>query len=99
MSDATSSPPPRAAELGFTRVRPLLFGRSRIYPTSAGGTGRGHRYDPRIQLTPSPTLPRLRGREHTELAAPAHDPAGSMPFDLSTSAAAGLVNALSKAFA
>src|SRR5262245_30965185 len=35
-------PPPLAPELGFTRVRPLLIGRSRIYPTSAGGIGRGH---------------------------------------------------------
>src|SRR5262245_57024091 len=35
-------PSPACTELGFTRVRPALIGRSRIYPTSAGGIGRGH---------------------------------------------------------
>src|SRR5262249_8688238 len=34
-------PPPLATELGFTRVRSPLSGRSQINPTSAGGLGRG----------------------------------------------------------
>src|SRR5262249_50062470 len=51
--DATASPrarripSPACTELGFTRVRPALVGRSRIYPTSAGGLGRGHATRPR----------------------------------------------------
>jgi len=58
-------PPPLAAELGFTRVRPRITCRSRINPTSAGGLGRGHATNVEGQcktihvhkLTPSPTLP------------------------------------------
>src|SRR5262245_41061297 len=42
---------------GLPEFGHLLTGRSRINPTSAGGTGRGHttRF---VLTTPSPTLPR-----------------------------------------
>src|SRR5262249_20230408 len=65
-------PPPLAAELGFTRVRPVLIGRSRIYPTSAGGIGRGHATTTigsaqRFMCTRSPPPP-LAGEGQTEFA-------------------------------
>src|SRR5262249_2426928 len=81
-ASSVHSLPPLAAELGFTRVRPVLVGGSRIYPTSAGGIGRGHatrsrghakRFICTRSLTPSPT-PRNRGREQTEFAARADSP-------------------------
>src|SRR5262249_58851550 len=73
--DATASPharcvpSPACTELGFTRVRPALIGRSRIYPTSAGGLGRGHATRSRglakrftcARLTPPPPPPPTRG--------------------------------------
>src|SRR5262249_11429570 len=71
-----SSPSRRTRCVPLPRLQPnsgspefghLLTGRSRINPTSAGGTGRGH--TTRFVLpTPSPTLPRQRGRERTEIA-------------------------------
>src|SRR5215471_2287123 len=53
-ASATAFPPPRAAELGFTRVRPLIAGRSRMYPTSAGGIGRGQAKKIECARSPSP---------------------------------------------
>src|SRR6266851_7354088 len=53
---------------GLPEFGHILTGRSRINPTSAGGTGRGHARK-FARFTPSPTLPRKREREHTEFAA------------------------------
>jgi len=38
-------------------------------PLAGGGTGRGHPIASFSEHSPSPTLPRKRGREHTEFAA------------------------------
>src|SRR5215813_6945335 len=52
---------------GLPEFGHLLTGRSRIDPTSAGGTGRGHaKRLMRARSAPSPTLPRKRGGGHTE---------------------------------
>src|SRR5215831_6933289 len=50
--DLGALPPPLATELGFTRVRSPLSGRSRINPTSAGGVGRG--WNARVNLVACP---------------------------------------------
>jgi hypothetical protein len=80
---ATASPPPLAAELGSTRVRPPYesaeVGNIRLRLEGQGG---GTQKDRACTLTPSPPLPRqghpatlrvagtpLRGREQTESAA------------------------------
>jgi hypothetical protein len=58
-----ASPPPLAAELGFTRVRPLYqlaeVGNIRLRLEGQGGG----RHQDSYSVAHSPPLPRLRGRE------------------------------------
>src|SRR5262249_33707539 len=97
-----SSPSRRTRCVPLPRLQPnsgspefghLLTGRSRINPTSAGGTGRGH--TPRFVLaTPSPTLPRKREREQTEIAGTSGESWHLHPLIPAHSASKTRVNAL-----
>src|SRR5262249_20010112 len=68
-------PLPLAAELGFTRVRPVLTAEVGYIRLRLEGEGGGMQFNSTCTkihlhtLTPSPTLPRKREREQTEFAA------------------------------
>src|SRR5262249_44517144 len=67
--DSVCSPPPLAAELGFTRVRPRIsWPKSDISDFGWRDREGGMQQDWRL-YAPSPPLPRKRGREQTEIAA------------------------------